>query len=134
MILHDHIPSLWIPACCAKNTIILLCALFPVVLSAPGLPTLTTTASTRSVSIGITVRITLFTLQQYCVTISRVLVSGVASTTPPATMCNSSSPITFSGLEEDSLYSIQGVAINTAGANGSTAAGSFNTTARGKVC
>ena len=134
MISHDYIPSLWIPACSAKNTIILLCALFPVMLSAPGQPTFTTTANARSVSIGITVPIILFTLQQYCVTISRILVSGVASTTPPATMCNSSSPITLSGLEEDSLYSIQGVAINTAGANGSTAAGSFNTTATGKVC
>ena len=123
-----------VPASGAKNTIILLYALFPVMLSVPGLPTLTTTANARSVSIGITVPIILFTLQQYCVTIFRVLVSGVASTTPPATMCNSSSPITFSGLEEDSLYSIQGVAINTAGANGSTATGSFNTTATGKVC
>ena len=99
----------------------------------PGKPTLTTKANATFVSVRIKVTTMQFTLQQYCVTISRVLVSGVASTTLPTTMCNSSSLIMFYGLEEDSLYSIQGVAINTAGANGSSATSSFNTTGAGKV-
>ena len=99
----------------------------------PGKPTLTTKANATFVSVEITVTTMQFTLQQYCVTISRVLVSGVASTTLPTAMCSSSSLIMFYGLEEDSLYSIQGVAINTEGANGSSAMSSFNTTGAGKV-